>query len=81
MKWNWYLKLTPEEAERLKEGLKSYFRFKLRLATETVTYNPVTSEFSVTCNDTTTAPDGFSLHDQISVYVNGFMRALDFTKK
>ena len=74
MKWHWYLKLTPEQVERLKEGLKSYFRFKLRLAAETVTYDEKKSEFSVVCND----PD---VQSDISVYINGFMHALNFTNQ
>lgn len=72
MKWNWYLPLTEAQFEKLKAGLKSYFRFHLRLAFETVTYNAKTKVLTVYVSKG--SKEG--LTDELSIYVNGFSTAI-----
>lgn len=72
MKWNWYLPLTEAQFEKLKAGLKSYFRFNLDLAQETVTYNTDTKVLTVYVAKGTKP----GLTDDLSIYVNGFSKAI-----
>ena len=72
MRWNWYLPLTEAQSEKLKAGLKSYFRFYLSLAVETVWYNADTKVLTVYISKGM-KPD---VQERIGVYVNGFSKAI-----
>lgn len=72
MKWNWYIPLTGEQFEKLKAGLKSYFRFHLNLAFETVTYNDKTNVLTVNVVEGTKK----ELVQELSLYINGYSQAV-----
>ena len=69
--YNWYIKLTDEEFQKLKSGLKSYFRGYLNLTIETVWYDSVINQ--LTC----LIPESKNVMEQISVYINGFVCAIE----
>lgn len=71
MKWHWHLDLTEKQFQRLKEGLKSSFRFHLVLAKETVEYNKEKKEFTVIV-----PKDKLDTRAEISSYINGFYQAI-----
>ena len=73
MKWNWYIDLTTSQYCRLRSSLKSYFRFQLALAIETVEYDRDTKVLTVLI------PEGIKPWDiqrEISAYINGFSEAI-----
>jgi hypothetical protein len=69
MKRSWLLRLTPEQFDKLYDGLHSYFRFHLNLSFETVTYKDITLTVHVPYDNEQKA-------QEISVYINGFAKAI-----
>ena len=73
MKWNWYIDLTTSQYCRLRSSLKSYFRFHLALAIETIEYDRDAKVLTVLI------PKGIMPRDiqrEISAYINGFSEAI-----
>lgn len=73
MKWNWYIDLTTSQYCRLRSSLKSYFRFQLSLAIETIEYDRDVKVLTVLI------PKGIMPRDiqrEISAYINGFSEAI-----
>lgn len=64
--------MTAAQFEKLKAGLKSYFRFHLNLAFETVTYSAKTKVLTVYVSRGSKA----ELSYELSIYVNGFSTAI-----
>lgn len=75
MKYHWHLGLNENQFKTLQKGLKSYFRFYLNLAVETVTYDYLTGEFTVLIPTPLECPAKKDLNEQISIYINGFVCA------
>jgi hypothetical protein len=77
-RWSWYLpKLTKEQAERLKKGLMSRFRFQLDLMVPkgTVGFMPKKKVFWVKISPSVT---GYvNKLEEISCYINGFYQSID----
>ena len=70
-KWNWNIHLTERQYIKLIEGLKSRYRFQLRLAVETIGYKAGI----LTVNIPVGKPDS-DIQDRISDYINGFAQAI-----
>jgi hypothetical protein len=73
MKWNWYIDLTASQYSRLRTSLKTYFRFQIVLAIETIEYNRDKKLLTVLI------PEGIEPKDiqrEISAYINGFGEAI-----
>ena len=66
--------MTPKQAAKLKAGLKSYFRFQLSLAVETVKYSKKNNTLTLYLSPGLTKATELLTH--ASCYINGFSQAI-----